>query len=193
MKVRDLTGQRFGRLVVVARVENEKHGKACWLCQCDCGGTIKAIGNNLGRHTTSCGCYNLELISVKGKNSHLDAGLGYLYENYRSSAQDREKSFNLNLEEFRCLTSSNCHYCGVAPYRIKKSRKAGIPYVFNGIDRKDNNIGYDLYNCVPCCSVCNHAKHVMAYDDFIAWIDRLTSFRSLNLTTRDALRGRPSE
>ena len=57
----DLTGQRFGRLTVIARSEN--HGKhAAWLCRCDCGNTIVALGNNLRRdnHTTSCGCVQKE-------------------------------------------------------------------------------------------------------------------------------------
>ena len=37
-KLEDLTGMRFGRLVVVKRVENLKKHTA-WLCQCDCGHT----------------------------------------------------------------------------------------------------------------------------------------------------------
>ncbi|MGJ4945153.1 HNH endonuclease signature motif containing protein [Bradyrhizobium sp. HKCCYLS1011] len=45
-------------------------------------------------------------------------------------------------------------------------------YVCNGIDRKDNGQGYTIENCVPCCSVCNHAKHTMGYEQFIMWISR---------------------
>lgn len=33
----DLTGQRFGKLTVIKRIENDKHNKAQWLCKCDCG------------------------------------------------------------------------------------------------------------------------------------------------------------
>jgi hypothetical protein len=36
-KVADLTGERFGRLVVVKRAGSDKHGTAMWLCKCDCG------------------------------------------------------------------------------------------------------------------------------------------------------------
>ena len=32
----DLTGQRFRRLVVIERVENDKWGNSRWLCQCNC-------------------------------------------------------------------------------------------------------------------------------------------------------------
>jgi hypothetical protein len=34
----DLTGLRKGKLVALARVENDPYGKAQWVCQCDCGG-----------------------------------------------------------------------------------------------------------------------------------------------------------
>ena len=52
----DLTGERFGRLVVIERAENRR-GKTRWLCKCDCG-KIKVIeGDTLKRGTTkSCGC-----------------------------------------------------------------------------------------------------------------------------------------
>ena len=55
----DLTGKRFGRLTVIKRVPSKNLTK--WLCRCDCGKEIEALGNNLKRgHTTSCGCYREE-------------------------------------------------------------------------------------------------------------------------------------
>lgn len=53
----DLTGQRFGRLVVSKR--NTGHGEGVhWLCQCDCGAhTIVRRGNLRSGSTLSCGCY----------------------------------------------------------------------------------------------------------------------------------------
>ena len=35
--VRDLTGQRFGRLVAVERIGSSAKGNATWKCVCDCG------------------------------------------------------------------------------------------------------------------------------------------------------------
>ena len=61
LRVKDLKGQRFGRLVV-----KELHSRIIqpsgqlrveWLCQCDCGEeTIVSSGNLSSGHTTSCGC-----------------------------------------------------------------------------------------------------------------------------------------
>ena len=40
-------------------------------------------------------------------------------------------------------------------------------FLYNGIDRKDNNIGYIIENCVSCCGICNRMKMDMSYDDFL--------------------------
>lgn len=60
MKKIDLTGQRFGRLVVIEPAP--KQGKrSMWKCRCDCGATtIAALGDLRSGHTTSCGCYARE-------------------------------------------------------------------------------------------------------------------------------------
>lgn len=58
--LRDLTGKRFGRLVVVQRTENTKHSQSRWLCLCDCGQEKIALGSALGNCTNSCGCAHRE-------------------------------------------------------------------------------------------------------------------------------------
>lgn len=60
-RCKDITGQRFVRLVVVRRVANSEAGLARWLCRCDCGQEIEAIGGALrSGNTRSCGCLWLE-------------------------------------------------------------------------------------------------------------------------------------
>lgn len=52
----NLTGCRFGRLTVLQRAEN-RHGRTCWLCRCDCGNTHVAAARDLkAGKVTSCGC-----------------------------------------------------------------------------------------------------------------------------------------
>ena len=59
-KFNDLTGKRFGRLVVIKRAEN-RGGHVAWQCLCDCGNYKDVISQSLTRGvTTSCGCYNKE-------------------------------------------------------------------------------------------------------------------------------------
>lgn len=60
MKVRDLTGKKFGRLTVVERAKRDSP-KAYWMCKCDCGNEHVVCGTNLTRgKVVSCGCYAKE-------------------------------------------------------------------------------------------------------------------------------------
>ena len=57
----DLTGHRFGRLVVTGFSNKTENRIYYWKCQCDCGNEIVASGNNLkSGNTKSCGCLNKE-------------------------------------------------------------------------------------------------------------------------------------
>lgn len=61
---RDLTGKKFGKLIVIRPVvytEGIRKGKNYWFCKCDCGGTIITLGSNLTNgNTKSCGCLRRE-------------------------------------------------------------------------------------------------------------------------------------
>ena len=63
MRLQDLTGQRFGKLTVIKRAENNKHNQVMWICLCDCGNTTRPIVASHLRsgNTTSCGCTHKEL------------------------------------------------------------------------------------------------------------------------------------
>lgn len=63
-KLIDETGNVYGRLTVLNKDGLSKDHHAMWLCKCSCGKTVSVIGKDLrSGHTTSCGCYNLELIT----------------------------------------------------------------------------------------------------------------------------------
>ena len=55
--VKDLTGQRFGRLVVIKPTERRYNRCIVWLCECDCGNKTEVVSANLTKGLTkSCGC-----------------------------------------------------------------------------------------------------------------------------------------
>ena len=57
MKPLDITGDKYGRLSPLKRVENDKYGKAMWLCACECGKEVVRNTAELRRgKVTSCGC-----------------------------------------------------------------------------------------------------------------------------------------
>ena len=63
-----LTGKRFGRLVVLRQVSSGVVNGSCWLCECDCGGYIVAVGGllNCGQ-TKSCGCLRSEAAARRNR------------------------------------------------------------------------------------------------------------------------------
>lgn len=54
---RDITNQRFGKLVAIKPTENKSHGYTQWICRCDCGNYATYAVNTLTKGAaTSCGC-----------------------------------------------------------------------------------------------------------------------------------------
>lgn len=66
-KVIDLTGRRFGRWLVIKRVENAKDGHLMWECICDCG-TVRNQNGNMIKNggSKSCGCLLKEVNAKHG-------------------------------------------------------------------------------------------------------------------------------
>ena len=107
-------------------------------------------------------------------------GLSQLINAYRNGAKKRGYVFELTREQFARLTKQNCWYCGRPPLQIIKSGKSRRSYyLYNGIDRVDNTVGYVEANCIPCCGTCNRMKNVLHGEDFINQIRKIT--RNLGL------------
>lgn len=88
-----------------------------------------------------------------------------IMKDYKLCASNRNISFELTLEEFTNIISHNCHYCDY---------KDDI--YFNGVDRKNNKLGYTIDNCLPCCRICNFMKCDNDYDDFIGMIGHIGNY-----------------
>jgi hypothetical protein len=162
-------GKRFGKLVVLSESEvrgDAKHRVVFWKVRCDCGREVEVRSHSLrSKKIKTCGCSRL----------NKDAAFNAVFYSYKNNK--RGLVFKLSREELRFLTSSNCRYCGVEPQGVSKSVASGT-YVYNGIDRVDNKIGYILDNCVPCCSPCNRAKSSQSLEGFKNWIKRLINHNS---------------
>lgn len=168
---RDLTGERFGKLVVTGRAPtNGAGGHTRWDCKCDCGRETVVERSNLlkagGIH--SCGKCGVE---------HDMANERAYFRLAKSGAASRGLEFALTFEEYLGLVSQDCTYCGEAP---KLRNTAGNPnrskryaYIMNGLDRVDSSKGYIRGNVVPCCWTCNERKKAMSVEEFLAWIRRV--------------------
>lgn len=62
-KIKDLTGEHFGRLTVVGLSHRDRWGKTVWTCLCECGTTTKVSPSSLKcGDTRSCGCLHSEIV-----------------------------------------------------------------------------------------------------------------------------------
>ncbi len=83
-------------------------------------------------------------------------------QKYQWGAASRGHQWSISNEMAIQLFLSDCHYCGIDP----------APR--NGIDRKDNERGYEANNVVACCAKCNFCKHTMSYEKFLAYLQRIS-------------------
>lgn len=164
----DLTDKKFGKWTVIKFAERRQSGLT-WLCHCKCGKERIVRGDYLrnGR-SKSCGCSRKLPKGISGFNN--------LYYKYQRSAKKKNLIWALTEKQFRKLIKSNCHYCGIGPNQYIRKGKNG-EYIYNGIDRKNNDKGYTSNNCVPCCVNCNYSKRKCNYKEFKAWIKRLVSYQ----------------
>lgn len=168
---KDITGTRIGMLVAVRFIEQRTcksapsrpiNKKSYWLFQCDCGGTSEIdIGTFLSGRVRSCGCRGYK---------EWESNFNTLYKETHWKAKKRGLEWRITKEQFKTLTSQNCSYCGRSPSNVHKHPKYRGQYIYNGIDRVDNSVGYIFENCVTCCEQCNRAKLAHTVSDFKSWV-----------------------
>ena len=141
-KLKDLTGQKFGKLTVIERAEKDKRGNVQWLCECECGNKKVVRGYQLtSNKTKSCGC-------LVGHNN----GVHY---------KTRTRLFNIwaSMKQ-RCSDKNSNNYKNYGAKGIKVCDEWQNNFVAfsnwakaNGyndkltIDRIDNKKGYEPSNC----------------------------------------------
>lgn len=176
-KLIDIAGQRFNRLIVIEFSRLDKNGAAHWKCKCDCGNETIVSSNNLKRGgTKSCGCLRKET----GRLSEGEAACNAVIRSHKRHAKERNLEQALTNEQIITLHKENCHYCGAPPSNKYFRKNLNGSYVYNGIDRIDNNKGYTIDNVVSCCENCNYSKRQMTYDEFLTHIKQIYLHRCQN-------------
>ena len=108
-KLIDLTGEKFGRLMVLKRAKNYVSPKgqqiAQWLCKCDCGNEVVVMGTSLRKGASkSCGCLNKELLSKRRKKNDYD-----LSKEYGIGYTSKGEEFYFDLEDYNLIKDYNWH------------------------------------------------------------------------------------
>lgn len=161
----DLTGQKFGNLTAVKRLENNRHKCAMWECRCSCGKTaICTTGHLRSGHSKTCGCLKKEILTLRNV-SHDKSKT----PEYRTWYHMIQRCTNPNDKDFK-------HYGGrgiaVCP-EWRSSFQAFYEYIGtrptpqHSIDRIDNNIGYRPGNIKWATTTCQgnnrRTNRIVAY------------------------------
>jgi len=178
-------GDKSGLLTVISSYGKDKHGHTKWKCKCECGNIKIIVGHGISSNNTkSCGC--LRYNPNKRKCKYQVPGTAMKNEiivSYKNGAKNRNLDFKLTDKELELLFSGDCYYCGAKPSRIRNRKNTNGAFIYNGIDRKNPEIGYLSNNCVSCCTQCNISKHCMNLNEFLSWISKvhkhITNFKGI--------------
>ncbi len=189
--LKDLTGQIFGSLKVLELTSDVIHNFRVWKCQCECGVIILVNAGYL-KHGSVKACDECTkykrinntnvLLSTQGH-----AGKQVVIRTYRKNAKKAKREWKLSADQVTQLFESECFYCGNPPsnvaYLTFKNQsimsKNNSKYIYNGIDRVNNKLGYTFDNCVSCCKICNIAKHNLTQKQFFDLIKQIANKHSL--------------
>lgn len=171
---KDVTGETRNKLTFISYFGKNNHKNNTWRVKCDCGKEIIAEFSdvNTGR-IKSCGCLKTEKARETNSLAFGEASFNQVYRYYKSSAKQRGLTFELTKERFKTLTQMNCYYCNSEPENTKMNIYNNGHYVYNGLDRVNNDLGYTENNVLPCCKTCNFAKRGLSITEFKLWIQKL--------------------
>lgn len=186
----DLTGMRFGKLIVVRRVDNDKQGNASWLCKCDCGNEKPVRSNALrnGR-TRSCGCLLAQ--SSKKRMTQMLTKHGYsgskLYKVYygmlRRCDNPKEKEYhNYGGRGITVCQEWRENVEQFIEWALNNGYKEGLQ-----IDRKDNDGDYEPGNCrfITTIDNCQNTRKCVQITAFNKVTNKKIIFTIINAAGRE--------
>jgi hypothetical protein len=146
---KDLTGQKFSRLTVIARGPN-KGDEARWHCKCDCGKEVLVMRCSLARGATqSCGCMMKERSRIFAASQFTTHGLSRTNE-YRIYAGMKTRCYNKASRTYQNYGGRGIIVCqrwldSFEQFLADMGRR---PSRQHSIERRDNEGPYSPMNCV---------------------------------------------
>lgn len=147
--VRNLIGQRFGKLVVLGFWGRTRY--TYWKAVCDCGNETKASSVDLTQgHTKSCGCLRIET-TQKSTWVHGCASKGSRVPEYKTWTNVKNRIQNPNNQQFHLYGGRGIKICEGFLYFPNFIAVLGRkPSIKHGVDRIDNDANYSCGECEDC-------------------------------------------
>ena len=145
----DLTGNRFGRLVVI-KISHKKWGKIFWAAKCDCGGIATTSTQKLkSGHTKSCGCVVKEVSNENGKKAKIHGHTcgGKQSRTYSSWRAMMGRCYNKNHKDYYRYGKLGILVCDRWHDFSLFLLDMGTRPKNKTIDRINGNKGYSKSNC----------------------------------------------
>jgi len=125
--------------------------------------------------------------SLRRRFSSGQAARHQILATYKKDATRRGKKWLLTDYGFDRLTRGPCYYCGMlfsneCIMGAKSARGGNGSFLYNGIDRVDNEKDYTVENSVSCCKDCNRMKGKLSLDDFLSHIVQIVRKRVALIT-----------
>lgn len=110
--MKDLTGQRFGRLIAIRPTQKRRHGSVVWECVCDCGKTAFPTSADLcAGKSRSCGCMRKEMAAANGARVRQDL-TGQTFGRLTVIKRSEKRKKGALLWECRCICGNIVHAKG---------------------------------------------------------------------------------
>jgi hypothetical protein len=152
IRTKDLTGQRFGKLVALYQTEDYISPKGAhspmWMCQCDCGNQVIVSGSNLGRGQKSCGCGKKS--GAFARKKHGFASHKIYDKLYHTWNHMKGRCYNPRNKDFPHYGGRGIRICDEWLSDFNAFREWSLSHGFSKdltIDRINVNGGYSPQNC----------------------------------------------